>query len=304
MVGIDRVLIGDNPFNLVDHLSQKRARSRPLLSSEDIARIIRCALESGATGFTFSSTKRAHDALSVMRGDGCCQDFGLYPVFPDVNELARTASEGGLVHVAKELLADSSLFSKAGTTLGAGTALLRADPAALLRTYLSAELSSLRRVAPAGSRVKAVFLHEIITELIISFKLDEIFRSYTDFIRGQYNAIPGVVTRNFPSLVRFTNGGGFGELAVLTPFNRVGFQMNPSRKECERTLADGNSLHVIAMSILAGGHLGPQEAIDYLLSLSKPVSVVVGVSSTSHARDSFSLLTCCLNRLSGKDEVS
>ena len=291
MVGIDRVLIGDNPFNLVDHLSQKRTRSRSPLSSEDIARIIRCALESGATGFTFSSTKRTHGALSAMRDDGYCADFGLYPVFPDVNELARTASEGGLVHVAKELLAGSSLFSKAGTTLGAGAAFLRADPALLLRTYLSAELSVLKRVAPAGGHVRAIFLHEILTELIISFKLDEIFHSYTDFVRGQYKAMPGVVTRNFPRLVRFANGGSFGELAVLSPFNSLGFQMNPSRDECERALAGAKEINVVAMSILAGGFLDLREATRYLSRLPSRVSCTIGVSSVPHAEETFRYLS-------------
>lgn len=290
MVEIDRLLIGDNPFNLVDHLSQERARSRAPLSSRDIARIIRCALENGASGFTFSSTKRVRDALSEMQNDGKCPDFGLYPIFPDANELARMTSEGGLGRVATELLAGYSIIRKAGSAVGAGAAFLRADPEKLLKAYLSAELASLRRVAPTGARPKAVFLHEILTELIISFGLDELFRSYTNFVRGEYNVLPGVVTRNFPSFVEFTNKGAFGELAVLTPFNKMGFQMNPSREECESALGKADGLNVIAMSIFSGGYLTLAEATSYIKSLEKSFSCVVGVSSASHARETFGFL--------------
>ena len=299
LVDIDRVLIGDNPFNLVDHLSQERARSRTPLNSKDVARIILCALESGASGFTFSSTKRVRDALSEMQNGDKCPGFGLYPIFPDANELARMASEGGLVRAATELLAGYSIVRKAGSALGAGAALLRADPEKLLKAYLSAELASLRRVAPTGTRVKAVFLHEILTELIISFRLDELFQTYTNFVRSQYDALPGVVTRNFPSFVRFANEGAFGELAVLTPFNKMGFQMNPSRRECEESLSGANSLHIIAMSIMAGGHLSFSDSVDYLLRLPVKVSCAVGVSTEGHAKETFSLLRALVSTSGG-----
>ncbi|MDG7018258.1 MAG: hypothetical protein JRN73_07905 [Nitrososphaerota archaeon] len=283
-------MIGDNPFNLVDHLSQERARLRTPLNPKGIARIVLCALESGASGFTFSSTKRIRDALSEIQNLGECPDFGLYPIFPDANELARKASEGGLGSAATELLAGYSIIHKVGSAAGAGAALLRADHEKLLKAYLSAELASLRRVAPTGTRVKAVFLHEIMTELIISFGLDELFHSYTNFVRSQYDALPGVVTRNFPSFVRFANQGTFGELAVLTPFNKMGFQMNPSRKECEESLFEANSLHIIAMSIMAGGHLSLSDSVGYLKTLPAKVSCAVGVSTEDHARETFSRL--------------
>lgn len=295
MVDIDRVLIGDNPFNLVDHFSQERSRLRDPMNASDIAAVIRCALESGATGFVFSSTRRVRAALSAMREDGKNREFGLYPVFPDAYELARSASEGGVVQVAKELMAGSSLFRKTETMLDAGTALLRTDAVKLLRTYLRAELSSLRRIVPAEGRVKAVFLHEILTELIVSFKLDGFLHSYVDFIQDEYHALPGVVTRNFPSFVRFVSDGGFGELAVLTPFNKAGFQMNPSRRDCEESLVNAKSLHVIAMSVMAGGYLSLSESIDYLMSLSTKISCVVGVRSEDHARETFSYLSSRLN---------
>jgi hypothetical protein len=57
---------------------------------------------------------------------------------------------------------------------------------------------------------------------------------------------------------------------LATPFNKVGFLMNPSRTECEKASADLSEPTVIAMSILAAGYLKPKEAINYLQSLASP----------------------------------
>lgn len=86
---------------------------------------------------------------------------------------------------------------------------------------------------------------------------------------------------NIPQSFRF----GFGFVAHLktlrdeararAPFNKVGLQMKAN---------------VIAMSILASGYLGPQESVDYMRKLPKPVSCVVAVSSEVHAKETFSLL--------------
>jgi hypothetical protein len=77
---------------------------------------------------------------------------------------------------------------------------------------------------------------------------------------------------------------------IATPFNKVGFQMNPSGVECEKALAKIPEPNVIAMSILAAGYLKPSEAITYVKNLPNLLGVVVGVSKESHACETFKLL--------------
>ena len=78
--------------------------------------------------------------------------------------------------------------------------------------------------------------------------------------------------------------------SIMTSFNKAGFLMNPSRVECENSLQnyDGN---VIAMNILAGEYLELNEACNYILSIPRIRNVVVGASSTEHAKKTFELLT-------------
>jgi arginine repressor len=86
------------------------------------------------------------------------------------------------------------------------------------------------------------------------------------------------------------------DTVIMTPFNKAGFQMNPSRETCETALSSLNQeVNVIAMSTLAGGYLALDEAIDYLQSLPKLSGTIVGVSSTHHAQTTFRTFSKLLN---------
>jgi hypothetical protein len=85
------------------------------------------------------------------------------------------------------------------------------------------------------------------------------------------------------------NEWAIDEKVIMAPFNKVGFQMNPSREECEEALRECKH-DVIAMSTLAAGYLKPAEAYEYLFRLPNIRSVVVGVSSKKHAEETFRLL--------------
>jgi len=103
---------------------------------------------------------------------------------------------------------------------------------------------------------------------------------------------PGFETRNFVYLVnKFREWGlNLDDVTIATPFNKIGFQMNPSRTECEKALGNLPESTLIAMSILAAGYLKPPEAINYIRDLSNLKGVVVGVSKEKHARETFKLL--------------
>jgi hypothetical protein len=164
------------------------------------------------------------------------------------------------------------------------------DPVALLKTYLTYEISRIRSSAGKGANLESVLLHEIITDMALALNIDWLFKSHIDFVLKK-GMRPGFETRNFAYLVsKFKDWGiDFKDVVVATPFNAVGFQMNPSREECEKALVDVGSSSVIAMSILAAGYLKPPEAIEYVKSLPNLKGLVVGVSKERHARETFKL---------------
>ena len=287
-----QLLIGDNPFNGVDHLSQERSRTRKNLGIDNIVDIISTATENGATGFTFSTTPKMLELLRYMKDEGFSRKLGLYPVIPDVGSYFQLVAEKGMLGALIGKLGELNAGSKARSIVGGGLGLLARDPERILRAYVKAETSLVEASLPAGAGIESVFLHEVGTDLIVSLKMTSLFEAYFHTVVDSLGAVPGFVTRNFPRFIEFIKSSDvrLKECFVLAPFNRQGFQMNPNRQECERALIDAKGMNVIAMSIFAGGYSTLEDAGEYISNLRPKVSCVVGVSSETHARETFSCL--------------
>jgi hypothetical protein len=139
-------------------------------------------------------------------------------------------------------------------------------------------------------------LHELITDMALALNLDWLFKAYVNFMLKRA-VIPGFNTANFAYLVEKLGEWNIdlNKIAIVTPFNKVGFQMIPSKTKCEKTLESLPEHIVIAISILAAGYLSPTEAIDYIATLPNIEGVAVGISKESHARETFRLLEEKLN---------
>ncbi len=289
-LGIDRILLGDNPFIGVNHLSQERTRESGIkFDSKKVARVINSALAAGAQGVVCSAHPNMRSALNQMREEGCQEHFGIYLIVPDAQSYVRTASEKGILGLLNETFGRLSLKGKTRAVVEGTFSALTSNPTKVMKTYLDADVSLFAKSIPSNVEVKSVILHELLTELIVSFRLKSLAKEYIDFVRDSLNAIPGFVTRNFARFAEFaaSNDIPIRDIAILAPFNKVGFQMNPSRKLCEESLSKVPGSNVIAMSILASGFLGLQEAVDYLNQLDKSMSCVVGVSQEEHAQETF-----------------
>jgi len=292
------LLVGDNPFHGISHLSQERARVRgnELTYPEYAAKLVTTSLENGANGFMFSVSEVTLSILRIIREKWESKHLRLYALAPYAYEYVRLATQvGGIPGLAKKL-AKTMVVSGNVKAIATGLkGVIRTDPVALMKTYLIYEISRIKSSSRQGN-LGSVLLHEIITDMALALDLDWLFKSYVDFML-RLRIKPGFETRNFAYLVnKFREWGiDFGEIIIATPFNKVGFQMNPSRTECEEVLENLPGPGVIAMSILAAGYLKPPEAITYIGSLPNLVGVVVGVSKERHARETFKLLEEGLN---------
>jgi hypothetical protein len=290
---LDTVLIGDNPFIGVDHLSQDRARERlAQLNSEREARVLQTAFKNGASGFVFSTHPTHLEVFKLLREQDPNLSFDLYPLLPYAQGYVRTATEKGMIGMLYDLIGQLSWGGKMKALVGGGVSALTMNPTKMLATFVDLELDRFLRVAPPRAKLKAVFLHEIIVDLALAFQLKEIFESYISHINDHYKVRAGLVTRNFPRLIQLLDDTGisYDKISLMTPFNKLGFQMNPSREACERSLAQKPGIDVIAMSILAAGLLNLREATEYIHGLENLRSVVVGVSSEEHAVRTFQTL--------------
>lgn len=289
------LLVGDNPFHGISHLSQERGRARgdSVTSPEYAAKLVMIAVENGASGFMFSVSESTLSILKLIRQAGEIGKLKLYALVPYAYEYVRLANRlGGISGLAKRVAKQVAFSGNVKAVVSGLKGAITRDPVTLMETYLMYEISRIRSAAGRDARLDSVFLHEVVTDMSLAFELNWLFESYVKFMSRQ-GIKPGFETRNFAYLVhKFKDWGlDLGKLAIASPFNKIGFQMNPSRIECEKALLSLQEPNVIAMSILAAGYINPLDAIDYLRGLFNIKGVVVGVSKERHARETFAFLS-------------
>lgn len=287
-------LVGDNPFHGISHLSQERSRLRgnEIAQGEYDADLVTTSINYGAGGFMFSVSEKTLSILKIIRERKEIGRLELYALVPYAYEYVRLATQvGGIPGLGKKLAREIAVSGNLGAIAAGLKGIAMMDPASLMKAYLMYEISRIKSSAGKQANLRSVLLHEIITDMGLALNLNWVFKSYVDFML-ELGIKPGFETRNFPYLVsKFKEWDiDLHDVIIATPFNKVGFQMNPSKEDCEKTLAILHEPNVIAMSILAAGYLRPFEAFSYIKNLSNLGAVVVGVSKQQHARETFSLL--------------
>lgn len=292
------LLIGDNPFHGISHLSQERARVRgyAMACPEHAASLVMTSLENGANGFMFSVSELTLSILRTIREMGGGKHLRLYAIVPYAFEYLRLAAQIGMSGLTKKFAKQIAVSGNVRAIATGLKGVIKTDPIALMKTYLRYEISRIKS-SDKKADLDSVLLHEIITDMALALDLDWLFKSYANFV-SVLGIRPGFNTRNFTYLVsKFKEWSiDLRETVIATPFNKVGFQMNPSRTECERALGNILEPNIIAISILASGYLKPAEAIGYIANLPNIMGVAVGVSKEQHAYETFRLLKEKLER--------
>ena len=284
---IDPIILGHNQFIGVDHLSQDRTRNRTERFSDiqKILDVVKSFYDLGGTGMMLSTHPKARTIMEAISSEAeLSKNLNLYPLIPYAQGYVRKANEKGVVGMLKDALEPASTYNKFKIILKGGVSVLRKDFLNIVSTLIDVEMLPFKE-----SNVKAVFLHNVLTDLALSLKAQSIFEFYVDYIKDNYGVIPAFGTMNFARLVKSFDEWGIRKPLVMASFNKAGFQMNPSREECERCLSEYD-VDVLAMSTLAAGYLKPKEAYGYLFSLPNIESVVVGVSTKKHAEETFGII--------------
>ncbi|RLI45000.1 hypothetical protein DRO69_06120 [Candidatus Bathyarchaeota archaeon] len=288
------LLVGDNPFHGVSHLSQERATSRgeKLTNPSYAAELVITSVENGADGFMFTVSETTLSILRIISRREEYNQLQLYAIVPYTYEFVRSAPlAGGIPGLARKLAKEIASSRNWRAVVNGVTGIITTTPTALLRSYLIYEVFRLKSAAGKRANLVSLLLHELVTDMALALNMDWLFRMYIDFV-SSVRIKPGFETRNFPCLVqKFKEWGiDFNGIVMAAPFNSIGFQMCPSREKCEEALAEIPEAEVIAFSILAAGYLKLPEAIEYVVNLPNLKGVAVGASKECHVRQTFNVL--------------
>jgi len=240
----------------------------------------------------FSVSDTTLSILKILKANGVVKHLDLYAIVPYAYEHVRMASQkGGMQGLAKTIAKEILFFGNFGAAASGLNGVVRAKPLPLMKAYLAHEISRIKSAARKNARLSCVLLHQLVTDTCLGFNMDWLFRAYVDFMLDK-RIKPGFNTGNFAFLVdKFREWRiNLEDVVIAAPFNKIGFQMVPSKEECEKALASLPKPNVLAISILAAGYLRLQEAVDYIATLPNIKGVAVGVSREKHANETFQLL--------------
>src|SRR3990170_7511088 len=238
------LLVGDNPFHGISHLSQVRARARyegqDKEKVEYAANLVELSLWNGANGFMFSVDETTLSILRILSQRNKIENISMYAIVPYAYEYVRQITQiGGVSGLAKKLALEMLFSSNAEIIALNLIGLIKFDITAFLKTYVAYEMSRIKSAVKGLACLKSVLLHEIITDMSLALNLKRLFKSYIQFMK-ESGVRPGFETRNFAYLVKKFNDWNidFNEINITASFNKVGFQMCPSKTECEKALKD------------------------------------------------------------------
>jgi len=288
---MDRIIFGDNQFFGINHMSEEKAQAQAerFKDTEAIIRVIDAAYESGIHAFMFNTHDRVAEICDHFRANPQkYADLRVYPSMPYAYKYANAVNEKGLMGALNDFVfADRTASQAFGTILRGGRSIINQDMVDVMKLLVDAEMRMFR-----GLNVRAVFLQNIVTDLLLGLGARPIFIEFANHVRSTCGVDPAFNTMNMPRLVDFLLECGIENPIICSSINKAGYFMCPSRDAYEKTLAE-ESFRPFAMSILASGAVPPREAVEYVCRLPRIQSIVFGASSRAHIENTRDMIWSC-----------
>jgi len=280
---MDRIIFGDNQFFGINHMSEEKAQAQAeqFKDINSIIRVVDFAYDCGICGFMFNTHDKVADLCNHFRANPHrYADLRLYPSMPYAHKYAGFVAEKGIVGALNNFLfADRSPAGVLSTIVRGGMTIITRNMMEVMKLLIDAEMRMFRDL-----NVRAVFLQNIVTDLLLGLGVKDVFIKFAAYIEEKYGVEPAFNTMNMPALVDFLLDCHIENPIVCSPINKIGYLMNPSREAYEETIST-RPFRPMAMSILASGAIPPREAVEYVVSQENIRSIVFGASSKTHIQE-------------------
>jgi hypothetical protein len=280
---MERILFGDNQFFAVNHISDEKSRALSIKFKNDdaIIKTLDYAIDEGVNTFMCTTHDRISNVCDVIRANpNKYKNYKIYPCMPYAHKYANAMTELGIAGTIKQYVPGNLM----GTLFKGGTALLSKDFIAIMELLVDAEMKMFK-----GINTPVIFLQNVITDLLLGLRMNEILYAFHSYVKKKYNAEAGFITMNMPKLVQVLEDGGIENPIVCASINVVGFRMAGGKNAYEETLKT-KKFRAIAMQVLAGGAVKPQDAIKYVCELPNIESILFGASSQGNIEQTVSLI--------------
>lgn len=288
MTELDRIILGDNQFFGINHMSEEKAQAQSERFNDirQIIEVVDTAYDCGIHAFMFTTHDRVAEICDHFRANPQkYSDLRLYPAMPYPHKYANAVNEKGIINAFNEFLfADKTAGQVLGTILRGGMSVVSRDMMEIMRLLVDAELHMFR-----GLNVRAVFIQNIVSDLLLGLGSKQIFIEFSKYVQSKFGVDAAFITMNMPLMVDFLLDCGIENPIVCSSINKIGYLMSPDMEAYETALKT-KPFRAMAMSILASGAINPETAVQYVTGFDKINSVVFGASSRGNIMNTKKLL--------------
>lgn len=275
-----KLIFGDNQFFGINHMSEEKAQalSERFSRLASIIKVIDQAYDAGIRDFMFTTHDRVTEICDhFRRWPERYQGLRLYPAMPYAHKYANLVADKGIMGAVVDVLkGDGSATGAMRSALRAGMGAVQQDPIAIMRLLIDAELRAFR-----GLHVEAIFLQNIVTDLLFGLGAGQAFVEFVTYARRQHGVDAGFITMNLPALAGYLAECGVARPLLCASFNKAGYLMNPSRQSSEEVVSNRQN-RFVAMSVFASGAVSVEEAVEYVDRFEGIEAVLFGASSKEH----------------------
>jgi hypothetical protein len=278
------IILGHNQFIGISHTSEERGieLQKKFYDAANIYRVVEAAASIGYKNMIIETHPKMLEFLNYYL-KAQTFDMNFYLQVPHIQGYIKQMNEDGISGLFMHLAHRDGIKTLSSMALRNAINLAKKD-------YLSMAISALQlEVGPFMEvNLKALLLHNISTDLLLSLQVPNAFAEYMAFVKDNLKLDPGFTTLNFQLFAESFKTWNLGFPLVMTPINPKGFDMNPSREAVESTI-EAYQGEIVAMNVLGGGAFSVSQAAAYLESLHKIKYCVIGASSKEHLLELFEI---------------
>ncbi|KJL47123.1 hypothetical protein RS84_01908 [Microbacterium hydrocarbonoxydans] len=290
---MDRLLLGDNQFFGINHMSEEKARAQAIRfqDTKAILDVVDIALDNGIRTLMCTTHERIAEVCDHMRANPeRYADYRFYPCMPYAHKYANAVTDNGMLGALKQFLPEEGLLNAA---LRGGKSFVKKDIEGIITLLVDAEMKMFQ-----GLNTPVIFLQNVVVDLMLGLGFDEAFAIFDRHVRERYNAEPGFITMNLPMLLDTLDRVGVKNPIVCANINEIGFRMSGGIDAYKTALRE-RPFRPVAMSVFASGAIAPRPALQWIHDHANVESIVFGASS----RSSIESTTAIVREFWGSDPV-
>jgi hypothetical protein len=282
---MDRLIIGDNQFFGVNHMSEEKARAQALRFQKTgaVIDVLDAAYNEGVRTFMCSTYDRISLVCDHVRAHSDrYPEFAFYPGMPCVQKYANAVSEDGMLGAVKRFLPDGGLIDAA---IRGGASMAKKDITGMTTLLIDAEMKMFHAL-----HAPIIFLQNVVVDLLLGLGFKDAFRIFAEHVKDRYDAEPGFITMNMPALLDVLEELQIDNPIVCSNINKIGFRMCGGIVAYEAALRE-REFRAVAMSVYASGAIPAPEAIEWVCAQPNIASIVFGASSKANIRSTRELVS-------------